>query len=157
MEQFVKEDSDVSVKDNGEKPVVRFNKNQDGFYEKIKEECTKATKAKNEKTKKDDENKKKNSQKCKFHSNPDINMLWSVDKSLGDEMCENMLEKLFWTAVIKCEVSAIVETWRNNLLKVKEYIIKYKKTPSTHDKNKEVKILGQWISNQKNKYKGREV
>ena len=138
------------VKDNGEKPVVRFNKNQDGFYEKIKEGCTKA---KNEKTKKDDENKKKNSQKCTFHSNPDINMLWSVDKVLGDETCENMLEKLFWTAVIKCEVSAIVETWRNSLLKVKEYIIKYKKTPSTHDKIKEFKILGQWISNQKNKYK----
>ena len=130
VEQFVKEEEalDVSVKDNGEKTVIRFNKNQDGFYEKIKEECTKATKSENEKTKKDDENKKKNNQKCTFHSNPDINMLWSVDKALGDETCENMLEKLFWTAVIKCEVSAIVETWRNSLLKVKEYIIKYKKS-----------------------------
>ena len=80
-------------------------------------------------------------------------MLWSVDKALGDEMCENMLEKLFWTAVIKCDVSAIVETWRNNLLEVKEYIIKYNKSPSTHDKIKEVKKLKQWLSRQNTNYK----
>jgi hypothetical protein len=36
---------------------------------------------------------------------------------------------------------------------VEKYIIKNNKTPSTTDKNKDIKQLGYWLSNQKTNYK----
>ncbi len=45
------------------------------------------------------------------------------------------------------------EIWQDNLNKVIEYIKKNNKLPSTEDKNKEIKSLGQWLSNQKKNYK----
>jgi len=41
------------------------------------------------------------------------------------------------------------EIWLNKLDNVKKYIDKNKKMPSSCDKNKNIKILGNWISNQK--------
>ena len=38
--------------------------------------------------------------------------------------------------------------WYTNLEKVKQYINKYNKRPSKHDKNKETKFLGDWLSTQ---------
>jgi len=43
--------------------------------------------------------------------------------------------------------------WFNKLEKVKKYINENKKRPSHYDKNKEIKELGSWISQQLNKYK----
>jgi hypothetical protein len=48
------------------------------------------------------------------------------------------------------------ELWYNNLNKVKEYIDNNKKRPSKHDKDKEIKQLGCWISNQQNNLKKKE-
>ena len=39
------------------------------------------------------------------------------------------------------------EIWKDNLEKTKEYIDKYKKRPSTADKDKSVKYLGSWLCN----------
>ena len=43
--------------------------------------------------------------------------------------------------------------WSNTLEQVKKYIDDYKKRPSTTDKDKEIKTLGAWISNQQKNYK----
>ena len=45
------------------------------------------------------------------------------------------------------------EIWLINLEKVKKYIDENDKRPSSTDKNKDIKQLGSWISNQMNKYK----
>ena len=44
------------------------------------------------------------------------------------------------------------QLWYEKLEQVKEYINKNKKTPSNSDKNKEIKQIASWISNQKTKY-----
>jgi ubiquinone/menaquinone biosynthesis C-methylase UbiE len=44
------------------------------------------------------------------------------------------------------------ETWKQNLQQVKEYIDVNYKRPSSTDKNKEIKSLGYWISDQKKYY-----
>jgi superfamily II DNA or RNA helicase len=46
--------------------------------------------------------------------------------------------------------------WRNRLEEVKKYIEKYKKIPSTIDKNQDIKILINWISTQKANIKERK-
>jgi hypothetical protein len=48
------------------------------------------------------------------------------------------------------------EEWCISFEKVKKYIDENKKRPSTFDKNKEIQILGEWISTQKNNYVQRE-
>jgi hypothetical protein len=45
------------------------------------------------------------------------------------------------------------EIWYNNLIKVKEYIVKNKKRPSKSDKDIEIKQLSRWINTQNNNYK----
>lgn len=49
-----------------------------------------------------------------------------------------------------------VEHWYKTLEDVKNYIKQYKKTPSTQDKDPDVKFLGRWISNQQSNYKSRD-
>ena len=46
--------------------------------------------------------------------------------------------------------------WINNLDKCKKHIDENKKTPSTHDKNQEIKQLGYWLSTQKKNYEKKE-
>jgi hypothetical protein len=46
--------------------------------------------------------------------------------------------------------------WQNNLESVKKYIDKNNKKPSTHDKNNDVKKLGQWMSNQHKYYENKK-
>jgi len=48
------------------------------------------------------------------------------------------------------------ELWLNNLKLLEKYIIENNKTPSTHDKNKDIKVLGHWLSHQQTKYKNNE-
>jgi superfamily II DNA or RNA helicase len=45
------------------------------------------------------------------------------------------------------------EAWFNRLILVEKYINEYKKRPSQHDKNNEIKILGRWIGTQIKNYK----
>ncbi len=45
------------------------------------------------------------------------------------------------------------EIWEDNLNKVIDYIKENNKLPSKHNKNKEIKSLGIWISSQKANYK----
>ena len=45
------------------------------------------------------------------------------------------------------------QEWDINLVEVKKYIDDNKKRPSKHDKNKDIKNLGQWISHQQHNYK----
>ena len=45
------------------------------------------------------------------------------------------------------------DQWTNSLNQVKDYIDKNNKRPSQHDKNKDIKQLGQWIGNQQKNYK----
>ena len=45
------------------------------------------------------------------------------------------------------------ESWNSMLKSAKHYINKYKKRPLQYDKNKINKKLGQWLSQQSNKYK----
>jgi superfamily II DNA or RNA helicase len=49
------------------------------------------------------------------------------------------------------------EEWNINLQKSENYITQHNKRPSTHDKNKEIKFLGSWISRQTNQYKSKEI
>ena len=48
------------------------------------------------------------------------------------------------------------ELWLKNLKLVEKYIIENNKTPSTIDKNKEIKQLCYWLSDQKQNYKNNE-
>ena len=45
------------------------------------------------------------------------------------------------------------DSWLYNLDLVKQYIDLNNKRPNTHDKNKDIKKLGKWLSHQNNKYK----
>jgi predicted nucleic acid-binding protein len=47
------------------------------------------------------------------------------------------------------------EEWLNNLKEVKKYINLNNKRPSQQDKNKQIKKLGTWISNQQKNYKNK--
>ncbi len=48
------------------------------------------------------------------------------------------------------------EILNNKLKLIEDYIIKNKKKPSSYDKNKDIKMLGQWITKQQNNYKNNE-
>ena len=48
------------------------------------------------------------------------------------------------------------EDWKDKLSEVKIYINKNNKNPSIHDKNIEIKKLGQWLSTQQKNYKNKE-
>ena len=48
------------------------------------------------------------------------------------------------------------DVWILNLVNVKKYIDENGKRPSDSDKNKDIKQLGQWISNQITNYKSRK-
>ena len=45
-----------------------------------------------------------------------------------------------------------IEKWKEKLNKLEEYIEKYNKLPSNKSKDKDIKILGEWLSSQKSNY-----
>ena len=49
------------------------------------------------------------------------------------------------------------EIWNNTFEQIIKFVNEYKKLPSNGSKNKEIKILGSWISNQKKNYKMRNT
>ena len=48
------------------------------------------------------------------------------------------------------------EEWQSNLNLIQKYIDENNKTPSTHDKNRDIKTLGKWLSTQQTNYKSKE-
>ena len=48
------------------------------------------------------------------------------------------------------------EEWQSNLNLIKKYIDENDKRPSECDKNRDIKTLGIWISNQQKNYKSKE-
>jgi hypothetical protein len=89
---------------------------------------------------------KKKGVSMSIHRNDEITMLWSVKGELD-------FSKKFCSTVIECNVSYGIEKWRMILKKLIDFMEKYKKRPSEDDKNPDIKTLGQWVSNQKTKYK----
>ena len=81
-----------------------------------------------------------------IHNNDDIQMLWSVTSELD-------FSKKFCSAVIECEVSYNEELWNSKHEKLILYMEEHKKTPNQHDKNKEVALLGSWVSRQNQNYR----
>ena len=80
-----------------------------------------------------------NIQQSKFiMKDKEIHQLWT--KFINDEKYKKYL------------VIDLNENWKQNLQQVKEYIDVNNKAPSRTDKNKEIKILGQWVSTQKGNY-----
>jgi superfamily II DNA or RNA helicase len=47
------------------------------------------------------------------------------------------------------------ESWKDNLEKTKKYINENEKIPNKRDKDREIKILGSWLSNQQTNYKNK--
>jgi superfamily II DNA or RNA helicase len=94
---------------------------------------------------------KKKAVSMSIHQNDEITMLWSVKGELD-------FSKKFCSTVIECNVSYGIEKWKITVKKVIDYIEKEKKSPSAHDKNRDIKKLGQWINNQKKNYsKDKEI
>ena len=87
--------------------------------------------------------RKKNRFNINPHTNDDVKVLWNIKNFNVNKDINN--------CIIDCEVIFKKDKWKNNLQSVKEYIDEYNKTPSSTDKNKEIKILGSWLSNQKKK------
>jgi hypothetical protein len=96
--------------------------------------------------------------KTKVNQDDDID----IDINVNDQDIESLSFSTINTDVVMKQVFIASETgdintnsikiWYNNLNKVKDYIDKNDKTPSNHDKNKEIKSLGKWINSQKTKY-----
>ena len=89
---------------------------------------------------------KKKGVSMSIHQNEEITMLWSVKGELD-------FSKKFFSTVIECNVSFGIEKWKMTLEKVIDYMEIEKKSPSTHDKNPDVKTLGKWVGTQKGNYK----
>ena len=82
------------------------------------------------------------SQKNKYKNNIEI-MKNEEIKKLWEEFIEKYKEYF----------KSDIEKWKENLNKLDNYIIENGKLPSTTDKDNNIKILGNWIASQKNKYK----
>ena len=76
----------------------------------------------------------KNNDKCM--KNKEIKKLW-----------EEFIEK--YSDLFKINI----KIWKENLIKLEEYIIKYNKLPIQESKVKDIKYLGCWLSHQKDCYK----
>jgi FMN-dependent NADH-azoreductase len=104
------------------------------------------------------ENKKRPSQ---YDKNKDIKVLGqflSIQstnyKNNKDIMKDSNIRKLYEEFIEKYkEYLDNNEIWLNNLKLCEEYLIKNRKRPSQIDKNKDIKVLGQFLSNQQTNYK----
>ena len=87
--------------------------------------------------------------KINIHIKPEFKVLWKIK---DDDYINNIINN----AVIECVVerdNTSLDDWKNNLDKVKKYIEENKKTPSQVSKDKNIKSLGGWVSQQKINYK----
>lgn len=139
-----------------ENPVERYNSECESgetirLYKSVDEELEEVIyqpivkKEKNTKRNSDiiSEPKRENRMGIKVHTNPDIKVLWNITSDID-------LTKDICSCVIDCEV---VDNWYDNLEELKKFINENKKQPSYGSKNKVEKMLGSWLSNQKQNYK----
>ena len=111
-----------------------------------------------------DENNKRPS--SEDNKNKNIRQLgnWILDQQKSYKKKENIMknEEIYnkWTEFIndpkyKQYLMSNEESWNESLSQVKKYIDENSKIPSQHDKDKNIKQLGSWISNQKLNYKNK--
>ena len=111
-----------------------------------------------------DENNKRPS---KVDKNKDIKTLeiWLSNQQRNYKSKEYIMKNLdiysIWTKFITSEkykkyFMSNDEEWQSNLNLIKKYIDKNNKRPSAHDKNKDIKKLGKWLSTQQGNYKSKE-
>jgi superfamily II DNA or RNA helicase len=108
---------------------------------------------------------KNNKKPYKYDENKEIKKLckWlslqKINYSKNEQiMKDETIKKKWFEFTIKYKQYFLTnnEIWFNNLKLVEEYILKNKKKPCCHDKNKEIKKLGNWISNQQRNYQKNE-
>jgi ribosomal RNA-processing protein 8 len=90
---------------------------------------------------------KRNSRlKTSIHTNNDIKVLWKITSNLETT-------NLITNCIIDCE---IVDLWNENFIKLKEYIDINKIRPPSCSKDKDIKILGNWLCSQLKNYKNKK-
>ncbi len=112
-----------------------------------------------------DENKKRPSRNSKDIKNKIIGIRINKNQTnYNNNLCIMKNENIrnIWKEFINCDkykeyfLSNEIK-FNNNLTKLKEYIDKNNKTPSINDKNKDIKIMNRWLSNQKINYNNRKA
>jgi superfamily II DNA or RNA helicase/ribosomal protein S20 len=105
-----------------------------------------------------DENKEKPSQRNKNMNIKMLGMWIQTQRKNYSKNCQIMKNKeirTLWEEFIRDyseHFKSNKEIWNDMLKKVKEYIDKNGERPSTTDKNRNIKMLGQWLCDQQNKY-----
>jgi DNA repair protein RadD len=108
---------------------------------------------------------KNNKKPYKYHENKEIKKLckWLSLQKINylknqQIMKDENIRNTWFDFTIKYKQYFLTnnEKWFNNLKLVEEYILKNKKKPCCHDKDKEIKKLGNWISNQQRNYQKNE-
>jgi superfamily II DNA or RNA helicase len=87
-----------------------------------------------------------NRPRMNIHTNDEIKLLWRMgDVVLGEQ---------FGSGVLECQVERLDndELWKENHMKMCEFVISNKKSPLSTSKKPEEKRLGSWVSNQKRNY-----
>ena len=153
----IAEDNNVCIEihtDSLETPIQTYNKDCEEviriFKSEDEEECIyqPIIKKCGEKRNKDrisspDRNKRLN---FKVHTNPDIQVLWNITS------CD--MTKEISSCIIDCEV---IDKWDENFENLKKFMDENEKRPSENSKNREEKLLGHWLSNQKQNYKNKKM
>lgn len=119
--------------------IISLFKNENEIYQPIVQIN------KNEPRKPTDKPTRKKDIKVDVHLNPDVKVLWNITEGFD-------INKDICSCVIDCQISFKTNNWIKNLQDVKYYIDTNKKSPSTHDKDKTIKFLGNWLSHQKKNY-----
>ena len=83
--------------------------------------------------------------KLRNNRSPFTREIINISRAVSNRVLKNIIEKYKTDNIIN-------KKWKNNLQSIKEYIDINNKIPSTTDKNKQIKILGRWLSSQKAKY-----
>ena len=104
-----------------------------------------------------DDNKRKKKRnrkriKINIHTDPEFQVLWGIK---DNQVFDNIIKSTVIDCIVK-NIRGRLDIWKDNLNKVKQYIDTYKKRPSCEDKDKDIKSLGTWLSNQQRNYKNKE-
>jgi len=81
-----------------------------------------------------------------IHTHPDLEVLWKISESSID------LTKTFSQGVLDVDISWNAKRWEDTFEKLKKFIDKNGKRPSSTSKNPEEKFLGNWIGTQQINY-----
>ncbi len=125
---------------------IRLFKDEEGVYHPVSEKEPSQPRRKIERPA-----KLKRKKLVNIHMNDEIKILWKIDPSSIDS-----IDGAFCHGVLDAEIEydeKRFKKWYENLNKVEEYIKVYKKTPSQKSKDKTIKSLGYWLSQQKQNYK----